>query len=120
MRLQQLQLLVRAKLDRAYDDRLSGRISDELWNAKSAELEDELQRVRAEMARHEHASHDYEATGLQILELAQTAYSLYVTRNPHDQAKLVKTLLSNCTFDRGSLTPTYVKPFDLFVKGAEM
>jgi hypothetical protein len=37
---------IRAKLDRAYDDRLSGRISDELWTKKSAELEDELQRVR--------------------------------------------------------------------------
>ena len=119
MRLQQQQLLVRAKLDRAYDDRLSGRISDELWNKKSAELEDELQRVRGEMASHEHASHDYEATGVQILELAQSAYSLYVTKKPHDQAQLVKTLLSNCSFDRGSLTATYVKPFDLFAAGAK-
>jgi hypothetical protein len=71
------------------------------------------------MARHERASRDYEATGVQILELAQSAYSLYVTQNPHDQSKLVKTLLSNCTFDRGSLAATYVKPFDLFAKGAE-
>ena len=119
MRLQQQQLLIRAKLDRAYDDRLSGRISDELWNTKSAELESELQRVRGEMASNERASRDYEATGVQILELAQGAYSLYVTQNPHDQAKLIKTLLSNCTFDCGSLTATYVKPFDLFAKGAE-
>ena len=118
MRLQQQQLLTRAKLDRAYDDRLSGRISDELWNKKSAELEEELQRVRDEMARHERASRDYEATGVQILELAQSAYR-YVTRNPHDQAQLVKRLLSNCTFDRGSLTVTYVKPFDLFAAGAK-
>jgi len=119
MRLQQLQLLLRSKLDRAYDDRLSGRISDELWTSKSGELEAELQRVRAEMERHEHASHEYEATGLQILELAQSAYSLYVTENPQEQARLVKTLLSNCTFDRGTLCPTYRKPFDLFAKAAE-
>ena len=33
--------------------------------------------------------------------------------------RLVKTLLSNCTFDRGSLIPTYIRPFDLFVKGTE-
>jgi hypothetical protein len=43
---------------------------------QGAELEEELRRVRAEMASHERASHDYERTGLQILELAQTAYSL--------------------------------------------
>jgi len=119
MRLQQQQLLLRTKLDRAYDDRLSGRISDEFWTSKSAELEAELQRVRGEMARHEHASRQYETTGLQILELAQSAYSLYVTQKPHEQARLVKTLLSNCTFDRGSLGPTYNKPFDLFAKGTE-
>jgi site-specific DNA recombinase len=119
MRLQQQQLLLAGKLDRAYDDRLSGRISDELWTSKSAELEAELQRVRADMARHEHARRHYETTGLQILELAQSAYSLYVTQNPHEQARLLKTLLSKCVFDRGSLIPTYNKPFDLFAKGAE-
>jgi hypothetical protein len=50
MRPQQQQLTIRAKLDRAYDDRLSGRIPDDLWTSKSAELEEELRRVRAEMA----------------------------------------------------------------------
>ena len=65
------------------------------------------------------ASHQYKATGLQIRELAQSAYSLYVTQKPHEQARLVKALLSNCAFDRGSLTPTYNRPFDLFAKGTE-
>jgi len=40
-----------------------------------------MRRVRAEMERHEGASHAYEAAGLQILERAQSAYSSYVTRN---------------------------------------
>jgi hypothetical protein len=31
---------------------------------------------------------------------------------------LLKTLLSNCTFDRGTLCPTYRKPFDLFAEGS--
>lgn len=94
MPLQQQRLTIRAKLDRAYDDRLSGRIPDDLWTSKSAELEEQLRALRAEMASHERASHDYERTGLQILELAQTAYSLYVTQNAHEQARLLKTLLS--------------------------
>jgi hypothetical protein len=47
--------------------------------------------VRGETASNERASRDYEATGVQILELAQSAYSLYVTQNPQDQAKSVKT-----------------------------
>ena len=65
------------------------------------------------------ASHAYETAGLQILELAQTAYSSYVAKNPHEQARLIKALVSNSTFDRGSFSPTYVKPFDVFAKGSE-
>ena len=32
---------------------------------------------------------------------------------------LVKTVLSNCTFDRRTLCPAYRKPFDLFAEGTE-
>ncbi len=116
LRLQQQQVLPRSKLDRVYEDRLSDAIPEEPWNSKSAALQDELRQVRTEMERHEVASQAYETAGLQILELAQTAYSSYVAKNPHEQARLIKTLVSNSTFDRGSLSPTYVKPFDVFAK----
>ena len=76
--------------------------------------------MRTEMERHEVASQAYETAGLQILELAQTAYSSYVAKNPHEQARLIKTLVSNSTFDRGSLSPTYVKPFDVFASGGKL
>ena len=98
LRLQQQQLLLRSKLDRVYEDRLSDQIPEELWTAKSVELQQELRRVRTEMERHEIASQAYETAGLQILELAQTAYSSYVVKNPSEQARLVKTLVSNSTF----------------------
>jgi hypothetical protein len=32
---------------------------------------------------------------------------------------LLETVLSNCTFDRGTLCPTYSKPFDLLIRGNE-
>jgi hypothetical protein len=73
LRLQQQQMLLRSKLDRVYEDRLSDAIPEELWNSKSAALQDELRRGRTEMERHEVASQAYETAGLQILELAQTA-----------------------------------------------
>ncbi len=117
--LQQQQMLLRSKLDRVYDDRLNDAISDELWATKSGELQEELRRVRAEMERHEGASQAYQTAGLQILELAQNAYSSYVTKNPREQARLINTLVSNSTFDRGSLSPTYIKPFDVFANGGK-
>jgi hypothetical protein len=44
---------------------------------------------------------------------------LKLARKPILSEPQCKPLLSNCTFDRGSLTPAYVKPFDLFVAGAK-
>jgi len=54
-----------------------------------------------------------------ILELAKNAHSLFIQQNSHEQARLLRTLVSNCTFDRGSLSVTYVKPFDILVEGNE-
>ena len=119
MQLQQNYLAVQAKLDRSYEDRIAGRITDELWLRKSGEWESELAAVRRETAKHEKASHDYGATGSKILELAKSAHNLFIRQDSHEQARLLKTLVSNCTFDRGSLSVTYVKPFDLLADGNE-
>ena len=110
---------IQAKLDRAYEDLLSGKISDQLWTRKSKEWESELEATVEELAKHDRASSNYTATGAQILELSQRAYSLYVSQERTEQRRLLNTLLSNCTFERGSLTATYNKPFDLLVAGNE-
>ena len=119
MRLQQRHLSIQAKLDRAYDDRLAGKISEELWMRRSTAWEADLASVGQEVKQHQQASHNYSATGSKILELCQSAYSLYLQQKPVEQRRLLKILLSNCEFDRGSLTPTYNKPFDLLAEGNE-
>jgi transposase len=104
MRLQQQYLAVQAKIDRAYEDRLAGRVSDDLWERKTHQWEQELADVRRDTALHETAGHDYAAKGSKILELAQTAPAQFVTQNSAEQTRMLKMLLSNCTFDRGSLS----------------
>ena len=88
-----------------------------MWSRKSHEWEAELEAIRLETGRHEKASRDYTVTGSRILELAKQAHSLFVRQSSEEQARLLKTLLSNCTFDRGSLSATYSKPFDMLVEG---
>jgi site-specific DNA recombinase len=119
MRLQQQYLTVQSKLDRAYEDRLAGKITDDLWTRKSEEWTHEQEAIRRETSQHERASQNYSVTGSKILELAKNAHKLFLQHDSRDQARLLKTLLSNCSFDRGSLVPAYVKPFDLLVAGNE-
>jgi hypothetical protein len=65
-----------------------------LWTRKSEQWEEERRTTQREISRIGRPKPA--ATGEKILEL-----------------------LSNCTFDRGSVCPTYAKPFDLFAQGNE-
>ena len=118
-RLEQRQHAIQAKLDRGYDDYVSGKISDDFWTRKSGQWEDERRATEAELSRMARRNPNAHVTGEKILELAKTAYFRYQQQSPAEQRRLLDTLLSNCTFDRGSLAPTYSKPFDLLVRGNE-
>ena len=110
---------VQKKLDRGYEDYLETRISNAFWTRKSAEWEAELAAIEGEMSRYMRPTTEYAVTGGKILELAKQAEFLYKTQVPTEQRHLLDQLLSNCTFDRGTLYPTYSKPFDLLARGNE-
>jgi hypothetical protein len=58
-------------------------------------------------------------TAQRILELANRAYSLYLTRNHAERGQLLKSVLLNCATDGVNLTPTYREPFDLIFQRAK-
>ncbi len=118
-RLTQRRHSVQSKLDRGYDDYLDGRISEGFWTRKSVEWESELVTIDAELSRLDRPTPTYVATGEKILELAKNAYFLYYQQDLAERRRLLDSVLSNCTFDRGTLCPTYIKPFDLLSQGHE-
>jgi len=104
--------------DKAYEDKLNGQIPDTLWERKSLEWNNDLVDVQFQIKSHESANTKDYTAGVQILELANQAYDMYLRQPMEERGKLLKTLLSNCTFDRGTLYPTYKKPFDILAKGS--
>jgi site-specific DNA recombinase len=117
--LQTRQNRLQGLLDKAYEDKLIGVISPELWERKSKGWQEELVGVRQQLISLENAAIDYYQFGLQILELANSAYGLYLQHSGPEKAKLLKSVLSNSTFARGTLYPTYKKPFDMLAKGTD-
>jgi site-specific DNA recombinase len=87
-------------MDAAYVDKLDGKIPVDFWERKMSEWRMEEQQVK--------------------MALANKAYSLYVSQNPVEKAKLLKMLFSNCSIDAVSVTPTYRKPFDMIFKRAHL
>jgi hypothetical protein len=107
---------VQNKLDRACDDRLAGKITDEL----AAEVAGMGAAARISTPRNSGAREGQSrltVTGSKIIELAKNAHNLFIQQDSTEQVRLLKTLLSNCTFDRRSLSATHRKPFDLLAEG---
>jgi site-specific DNA recombinase len=108
------------RLEQAYVDRLDGKITEEFWEAKSTEWQEEEQSLLASLRELERAENPERALDrVRILELANKAHSLYVTQTPQEKAKLLRMVLSNCAVDAVSVYPTYRKPFDMIFEGAK-
>jgi len=112
---------LRRRLEQAYVDRLDGKITEEFWEAKSAEWQEEEQALLASLRELEQAENPERALDrVRILELANKAHSLYVTQTPKEKAKLLRMVLSNCAVDAASVYPTYRKPFDMIFERAKI
>jgi site-specific DNA recombinase len=104
---------VRGRLERAYTDKLDGKISEEFWETRSSTWNQEQQQILLVLQALEQQSPERTFDGVRILELANKAYFLYLNQPPSEKAKLLRIVLSNCSVDATSVYPTYRKPFDL-------
>ena len=111
---------VRRRMDQAYTDKLDSKISEDYWQRKHTEWQREEQRLETALSAAEQTkAADRALDAKRILELAQVAHSLYLTRKPAEQAELLQKVLLNCSIDAVSVRPTYRKPFDMIFERAK-
>ncbi len=110
---------VRRRIDQAYTDKLDGKISEDFWQRKTIEWQAEEQGTDRALIELKACSEDRIRDAKRILELANKAYFLYVTRKPAQQAELLRMVLLNCAIDSASVYPTYRKPFDMIFERAK-
>ena len=111
---------LRTRMDQMYEDKLDRKIDEEFWTRKMAEWrtqERALQSAADSLSTAIPAN--YTLTAERILELANKAHFLYLTRNTAERGQLLKTVLLNCATDGVNLWPTYRKPFDLICARAK-
>jgi hypothetical protein len=118
-RLAQRLAQVRGRLERAYTDKLDGKITEEFWGARFAGWSQEEQQILLALQGLEHQSPEKILDGVRILELANKAYFLYLRQPPAEQGKLLRIVVSNCKVDATSVYPTYRKPFDVIFQHAK-
>jgi len=107
---------LRSRMSQAYCDKLDGKISEDFWARQMAAWQEEERRNEMTLEAMTQPKADRALNAARILELAQVAHSLYLTRNPAEQAELLRKVYWNCTTDGVTAYPTYRYPFDLIVK----
>jgi site-specific DNA recombinase len=118
-RLAQRLAQVRGRIERAYLDKLDGKITEEFWEARSVAWNREEQQILMAVQGLEQQSPERILDGVRILELANKAHFLYLRQPPSEQAKLLRIVVSNCKVDAITLYPAYRKPFDLIFEHAK-
>lgn len=96
-----------------YEDKLDGKIPEELWFRKNEEYKREMAQINDSLRQHEKGNFDYVESGIELLNLAKDAYSLYSERNAMAQRRLISVVLSNCKLKGGQVDYDYYPPFDL-------
>jgi site-specific DNA recombinase len=106
--MQQLQ----GRLDRAYDDRLDGRLSAEDYDRRAGAWRDQIARLSRDIEAHGRADHLTVDQSLEIVAFASTVLAVWDRQPPEERRKLLHLLCSNFLFGEEGLTINWLEPFD--------
>jgi hypothetical protein len=102
-----------------YVHKLDGVVDTAFFEKMSTRWRDEQSRSLREIERHQQADRSCMDEGVQLLELARNAQSLFEQQEPHEKRRLLHFVLSNCTWEDGEVVATFRQPFDLLAETAE-
>jgi len=111
---------IQNRMKKAFQEKLDGKVPEELWESLWEDWEKELAEINYQLQSPEDLTESKYDFARQAIELAQQADRLYVSAEPTQKRKLLKSVLSNCVLKDGTLYPAYKKPFDILSKGDEI
>lgn len=108
---------IQDRLNQTYIDKIEGRIDTVFWKKMHERWISEQNAVSRRIENLTSSNLSYYEQGVEFIELAQAAPTLYLSQTVDEKAELLRTLLSNCTMKGATLCPTYKKPFNLIAEG---
>lgn len=104
------------RINAMYVDKLDGVVDTAFFDKMSSQWREEQNRCQREIDRLQEADKSYMDEGVQILELARDAQRLFESQQPRQKRRLLKFLLSNCSWDDGEVVATFRQPFDFLAE----
>ncbi len=118
------QTQLKQRLDRLYDDKLDGKITDEFYQNKFKQYSEELDKVGNSVKGHNTATTKYFEFGINIFELSQRAKDLFLKAKKlnliEEQRRLLKLVFTEMKLNEGTLTYKYTPTFSLLSEAVFM
>jgi hypothetical protein len=105
-----------ALLDKAYEDKLEGRIDGAFFEKKRREWTAGMHAAHEEVEQLSRAEGRSMDAALHTLELANSASELYFLGNHRERRDHLNVVLLNCELKSGAVSVTWRKPFDSLAK----
>ncbi|MFH1514235.1 MAG: zinc ribbon domain-containing protein [bacterium] len=113
--LRKRQTILQQRIDKAYEDKLDGKINEKTWANKTADWHAEVKDIDIQIAAHNESNYACIESGIKIIELSQKAHELYLEQNSEEKRKLIELTLSNLTLNGSNLHYNWLEPFNLIV-----
>lgn len=117
--LRQKQEQLRQRLDRLYDDKLDGKITEEFYGNKQRQYQQELEEVNGSIKKHDSANLKYYELGLNIYDLSQRAKEIYLKADLEQKRQLITLVFTKLTLDEGKVNYSYTPAFEILSQAVE-
>ncbi len=107
------------KLDQMYEDRLSGRISADMYDKKARQFEQERKDLQHEVTRQHDGGDKSRELRIKIYELSQRAPAIFLTANIEKQRTLLGLVFEKLEMKDGKLEYTLKEPFAALADAAQ-
>ena len=108
-----------SRIQAMYIDKLDGKILGDFFDSMSSKWRDEQSTLLRNIQEHQNASQHYLLEGVQLIELARNAYSLFIQQVPTEKRRLLQFLVSNSSWAHQEIQVELRQPFDLVMKLTE-
>jgi len=102
--------LIIQRLDKLYDDKLDGKISEEFYERKFKQYSKEKEEIESAIKRHERANLKYYELGLNLYELSQRAKEIYLKASLEEKRQLIIAAGAGLEPARGETPHRFSRP----------
>jgi site-specific DNA recombinase len=104
------------RLRKMYEDRLDGRITDDMYDSYLREYKEKQSQILATMQEHSDGDEQFYLTANITLNLAKRAKEIFVSSEVEEKNQFLRYLLHNSTLDGKKLSFTMVSPFNMIAQ----